>query len=121
MKKYIKYSVAGLILSFAYCSFGLFIRKETAETLFAVFLLISDGLFFSGILLTGGGVVNYAWTQGLFDLFFYVASGRILSQRVTYTEYRVSRTLNQKNPATMISVGAGFLVLSVLFCIPYFL
>ena len=128
--KYLKYViqvVIGVLVAFAVmCYRGLFASTNTQDTL----LIICDGFTVTAFLYLGIGALLWLSTTGIFDIFAYafkkgahaLIPGRTHDKIGGYYEYKMEKQADRKHYTewSALIVGAGFLLLSILFTVIWY-
>lgn len=123
MKKLIKYlivvGVGFLIFTFVVLGKRIFSQTE----LKTIYLILSDGFFVSGTLITCFGLLVFTSNQGSFDMIIYGFQMFINKFRKdinarkykTFYEYREAKSGNKKRFGYICLVGLCFIAISALF------
>ena len=120
MKKYLVCTAIGIIV-FAVCFIPRMSYEVYEEEAAYLLRIISDSCFSVGVFLFGVGSCLYIFRLGFFDMIMYSLTGFFKHYEEDYCEYKRRGSKKTINPAPMVTVGAGFILASVIFCFFYYL
>lgn len=124
MKKYWNYLITFIvgmgIALIIWCYKGLFSSTDVKETI----IILSDGCFVSGVLLTGFGLLTAISNLGNFDMITYGFHNLINLFKAnkiddnlgkTFYDYHINKGRKTKNVSFILYVGILYLVLAAVF------
>ncbi len=127
-RRYLTATAAGLAISLFFASInGVF----TEEKVSAIFVILSNSFFASGVLLAGIGVILFVSSEGLFDMLgfgvktFFQARKRDVKDRKykDFYEYKKAKSDERRESKTsnayLLIVGAAFIAVAALCLIGY--
>lgn len=121
--KYLITAVFGLVVAFLVCLLkGVFQMTEAKE----IVRVVCDGFTFSGLMITGFGLLTLLNKAGAFDGLAYSFKSMLLVLRNyrddgrtprTYYDYKKAAYEKRKRRWHLVIVGAGYLVVSIVLAV----